>query len=163
MSSFKSSFTPPKTNTMKHVLLLSFLSMGILSVNSHSGKFENNFIESNSLSIGGSSESYSTGAQPEPESEKMLATVFRGQNDCRVELKDFVFDVQFNLVSATVYFSGTNFRGVETGYLTSKSLKPIKNLMARCVPGTMVIFDNVKVIGPDNLVRTIQGTSYMLK
>jgi len=148
---------------MKHVLLLSFLSMGILSVNSYPGNIENSFTESNSLSIGGSSESYNAGTQPEPESEKMLAATFRSQNDCRVELKDFVFDVQFNIVSATVYFSGTNFKNVEIGYINNKSLKPIKNLMARCAPGTMVIFDNVKVIGPDNLVRTIQGTSYMLK
>lgn len=148
---------------MKHVLLLSFLSMGILSVNSRPGNIGNSITESNSLSIGGSNESYNTGTQPEPESEKMLAATFRSQNDCRVELKDFVFDVEFNIVSATVYFSGTNFKNVEIGYINNKSLKPIKNLMARCAPGTMVVFDNVKVIGPDNLIRTIQGTSYMLR
>jgi hypothetical protein len=148
---------------MKHVLLLSFLSMGMLPVNSQLGNIENSFIEPGYLSVSGSSETINLGGQPEPESEKMLAVTFRSQNDCRVELKDFVFDVQFDLVSATVYFSGTNFRGVETGYITSKSLKPIKNLMARCMPGTMVVFDNVKVIGPDKQLRTIQGTSYMLK
>lgn len=144
---------------MKHVLLFSFLSMGILSVNSRTGNIES-LDKTCFLSVGNNNE---TGSQPEPESEKMLAVTFRSQNDCRVELKDFEFDVEFNLVSATVYFSGTNFRGVETGYITSKSLKPIKSLMARCAPGTMVIFDNVKVIGPDNKIRTIQGTSYMLK
>jgi hypothetical protein len=93
----------------------------------------------------------------------MLAVTFRSQDVCRAELKDFVFDIQFNIVSATVYFSGTNFRGVETGYITSSSLKPIRSMMARCAPGTMVVFDKVKVIGPDKDVRTIQGTSYMLK
>jgi hypothetical protein len=55
-----------------------------------------------------------------------------------------------------------NFRNAEKGFITSNSLKPIKNLMDRCVPGTIVIFDNVKVIGPDNEVRTIQGTSFYL-
>jgi hypothetical protein len=97
-----------------------------------------------------------------PENEKMPAVIFRAQDVCRAELKDFEFDVQFNVVSATVYFSGTNFRGVETGFINSNSLKPIRNLMARCAPGTMVIFDNVKVIGPDKLIRPIQGTSYLL-
>jgi hypothetical protein len=146
---------------MKHVLLLSFLSLGILPVNSQLANLENNFANENYLSLGGGS--YDANGQPAPESENMQAAIFRGQDVCRVELKDFEFEVEFKLVSATVYFSGTNFRGVETGYLTSKSLKPIKNLMARCAPGTMVVFDNVKVLGPDNVIRPIQGTSYMLK
>lgn len=34
--------------------------------------------------------------------------------------------------------------------------------MDRCAPGTMIIFDNVKVIGPDKEVRPIAGISYML-
>jgi hypothetical protein len=97
-----------------------------------------------------------------PENEKMLAVIFRRQDVCRAELKDFEFDVQYNVVSATVYFSGTNFRGVETGFINSNSLKPISNLMARCSAGTMVVFDNVKVIGPDKLIRPVQGTSYLL-
>lgn len=140
---------------MKHVLLLPFLSMAILPVNNKFGNAENNFIEPNVLSISSS--------QPDPDSEKMLAVTFRAQDVCRAELKDFPFDIQYNIVSATVYFSGTNFRGVETGFITSASLKPIKNLMARCAPGTVVIFDKVKVVGPDKEIRTIQGTSYMLR
>jgi hypothetical protein len=146
---------------MKHVLLFSFLSLGILPVNSQLGNYENNFTEPNCLSIGSDSES--AGTQPGNENEQMLAVTFRSQDVCRAELKDFVFDIQFNVVRATVYFSGTNFRNVETGYITSNSLKPIRSLMARCAPGSMVVFDKVKVIGPDKEIRTIQGTSYMLK
>jgi hypothetical protein len=101
-------------------------------------------------------------SQPSPENEKMLAVIFRAQDACRAELKDFEFDITYNVVSATVYFSGTNFKNVETGFINSNSLKPIRSLMARCAPGSMVVFDNVKVIGPDKLVRPIQGTSYLL-
>jgi hypothetical protein len=146
---------------MKHVLLFSFLSLGILPVNSQLGNYENNFTEPNCLSIG--SESAGTQSGIGNENEQMLAVTFRSQDVCRAELKDFVFDIQYNVVSATVYFSGTNFRNVETGYITSNSLKPIRSLMTRCAPGTMVVFDRVKVIGPDKEIRTIQGTSYMLK
>ncbi len=148
---------------MKHVLLFSFLSMGILPVNSQLGNEINSFTEPDCLSIGGPGES--TGTQPGKgnEHEQMPAVIFRSQDVCRAELKDFEFDIQYNVVSATVYFSGTNFRNVETGYITSNSLKPIRSLIARCAPGTMVIFDRVKVIGPDKEVRTIQGTSYLLK
>lgn len=148
---------------MKHVLLFSFLSMGILPVNSQLGNEINCFTGPDCLSIGGTSES--TGTQPGKgnEQEQMPAVIFRSQDVCRAELKDFEFDIHYQVVSATIYFSGTNFRNVETGYITSNSLKSIRSLMARCAPGTMVVFDRVKVIGPDKEVRTIQGTSYLLK
>jgi hypothetical protein len=34
--------------------------------------------------------------------------------------------------------------------------------MEKCVPGTSVIFDEVKVVGPDNAIRTIPGVSLVL-
>lgn len=102
-------------------------------------------------------------SQPSPENEKMRAVVFRAQDMCRAELKDFEFDIHYKVVSATVYFSGTNFRNTETGFINSNSLQPIRKLMDRCAGGTLVVFDNVKVMGPDNLLRTIPGTSYMLQ
>ena len=148
---------------MKHVLLFSLVSMGVLPVNSRLSAVPGNShlpgLFSSANDLGG----FNICAQPGQENENMPAVVFRSQDVCRAELKDFVFDIQFNIVSATVYFSGTNFRGVETGFITSNSLKPIRRLMARCAPGTMVVFDQVKAKGPDNLVRPIAGTSYMLK
>jgi len=92
----------------------------------------------------------------------MSAVEFKSQEFCRTELKDFDFDARFNIVKATVYFSGTNFKNAEQGTITSSSLKPIKNLMSRCAAGSIVIFDNVKVIGPDKEVCIIQGLTIML-
>lgn len=143
---------------MKHVLLLSFLSMGILPVNSQMADDVSNFVTTESLSV-----SSAAGTPGQADAEKMPAVIFRAQEVCRAELKDFEFDVHYKVVSATVYFSGTNFRMVETGYITSNSLKPIRNLMDRCAAGTMVVFDNVKVQGPDHVIRPIQGNSYLLK
>lgn len=92
-----------------------------------------------------------------------ISTVsFKNQDYCRAELKDFEFDAHFSIVSATVYFTGANFKTVEKGFLTSSSLKPVKNLMAKCLPGTIVVFDDVKVKGPDNEIRTIQGVTLTL-
>jgi hypothetical protein len=147
---------------MTQVILLSFLCIGMLPLNNQPGSDKVNMNIPVNSSIDDRN-GFNIGYQADPENEKMLAVTFRNQGFCRVELKDFVFDVTFNVVSATVYFSGTNFKNVETGYISSKDLKPIRKLMDRCAPGTMVVFDNVKVLGPDNLVRTIQGTSYMLK
>ena len=92
----------------------------------------------------------------------MSAAVFKAQEFCRAELKDFEFDIHYSVVSAVVYFYGANFKNAEKAAITSSSLKPIKTLMDRCIPGSIVIFDEVKVIGPDNKLRTIQGLSIVL-
>jgi hypothetical protein len=148
---------------MKQVILFSLLSLGILPVNNQMSLVARNIIATDLVTFkDDNSKGFNLFAQPSPENEKMLAVIFRAQDFCRAELKDFEFDVQFNVVSATVYFSGTNFTHVETGFIKSNSLKPIRSMMDRCAPGTLVIFDNVKVLGPDKVVRPIQGTSYLL-
>ncbi len=98
----------------------------------------------------------------QPGEHKMTAIEFKSQDYCRLEVPDFNFDAKFTLVSATVYFSGANFKGVETGYITSSSLKPVAALKARCIPGSIVVFDEVKVIGPDKELRVIPGKSFVL-
>lgn len=101
--------------------------------------------------------------QDSQEPGKMRCVIFKAQDYCRAEMPpDFEFEAQFKVVSATVYFSGGNFRNVEKGMINSNSLKPVKNLMDRCVPGTIVIFDDVKVEGPDKQVRPIPGLSLIL-
>ena len=74
----------------------------------------------------------------------------------------FDFDAHFTVLSATMYFSGANFNGVEKGSITSASLKPVSSLMKRCIPGSIVTFDDVKVKGPDGSERIIQGPGFIL-
>jgi hypothetical protein len=94
--------------------------------------------------------------------KKISCVEFKNQDYCRAELENFDFDAHFTVVSATVYFSGANFKNPEKGFITSNSLKPIKYLMTRCAPGSFVVFDEIKVKGPDNNVSTIQGLSLSL-
>lgn len=94
--------------------------------------------------------------------EKITSIAFKSQQYCRAEVKDFEYDARFSVVSATIYFSGANFKNVEKGTITSNNLEPVKKLMERCIPGSVVTFDDVKVIGPDNEVRTIAGTTFRL-
>ena len=149
---------------MKYFLLSSILSICILNVDDQLASIQKNT---------GSSAVYSEemnnpdqrrltfGDQPGP--GKMSAAEFKYQEYCRAELENFEFDAKFSIISATVYFSGANFKnGVEKGMITSSSLKPIEALKARCIPGTMVVFDDIKVVGPDKEVRTIQGLSLLL-
>jgi len=100
--------------------------------------------------------------QLETGNTRMRAAVFKAQDYCRAELKNFEFDARFDIVSAEVYFTGANFKNVEKASISSSSLQPIKEQMSRCVPGSVIIFDNVKVIGPDKTVRTIAGASIIL-
>ena len=148
---------------MKHLLLLPLLSVIILQGNSPFRYDKKNLDLPAHLSPAADrNEATGLSLQPEPGSEKMSAAAFRRHDFVYAELKDFDFDAHFDIVSVTVYFSGTNFRNTEQGIITSASLKPLNNMMSRCAPGSVVIFDNVKVKGPDKLVRPIKGLTIML-
>jgi hypothetical protein len=101
-------------------------------------------------------------AQSQTYSAKIPAAVFKAQEYCRAEVERFEFNAPFSIVSAVVYFSGANFQNTQKAVINGSSLKSIKHLMDRCGPGSIVIFDEVKVIGPDKLLRTITGLSLML-
>ncbi len=100
--------------------------------------------------------------QDPPSAARLRVVEFKAQDYCRAELKDFNFDARFVIVSADVYFSGANFSNVLLGHITSSSLAPIKPFMARCTVGSAVTFDNIKVKGPDNEIRSIDGVTYVL-
>jgi gliding motility-associated protein GldM len=92
---------------------------------------------------------------------RVAAVEFKNQNYCRAELENFDFDLKYSVVSAVVYFNGAGFSGVQQGTITSGDLGPLKALMAKCMPGSSVTFDNVKVSGPDG-TKTIEGRTVQL-
>jgi gliding motility-associated protein GldM len=92
---------------------------------------------------------------------RIQSVVFKNQQFCRADLENFDFDARFAVVSATIYFSGANFPGVQTATVTGGNLAGVTQL-AKCIPGTSVTFDNVKVKGPDGEVRTIPGPGFIL-
>lgn len=91
-----------------------------------------------------------------------IATVaFKNQQFCRADLENFDFDLKFTVVSATVYFSGAGFPSVAQGSISSGSLGSISAQLQRCVPGSVVSFENIKVSGPGG-TRSIEGRSFAL-
>jgi gliding motility-associated protein GldM len=88
---------------------------------------------------------------------RIQSVVFKNQQFVRADLENFDFDARFTVVSATVYFAGTNFPSVQSASISGGNLGSLSAQLAKCVPGTSVIFDNVKVQGPDGVVRTIQN------
>jgi len=93
---------------------------------------------------------------------RMQSVVFKNQQFCRADLENFDFDARFNVVSATVYFSGANFPSVQPATITGGSLAGLSTQLAKCIPGTSITFDNVKVEGPDGVVRSIPGPGFIL-
>lgn len=93
---------------------------------------------------------------------RIQSVVFKNQQFCRAELEGFDFDAHFNVVSATVYFSGANFANVQTAVINGGSLSSLSGQLSKCIPGTSVNFDNVKVQGPDGVVRVITPAGFIL-
>ncbi len=93
---------------------------------------------------------------------RIQSVVFKNQNFARADLENFDFDAHFNIVSATIYFSGANFANVQSAEIHGGSLDGVKAQLQRCIPGTSVTFDNVKVQGPDGVVRSIPGPGFIL-
>ncbi len=93
---------------------------------------------------------------------RVQSVVFKNQQFCRADLENFDFDAHFNVISATVYFSGANFPNVQQATINGPNLASIQSQLSRCIPGTSVTFDNVKVKGPDGKERVIQGPGFIL-
>ena len=93
---------------------------------------------------------------------RMLSIDFKSQQFCRADMGvDFIYDVRYSVVSATVYFSGANFPNVVTASITGNSLANLNTNIQRCGPGSVVSFDNIKVSGPDG-TRIIEPKSFAL-
>jgi gliding motility-associated protein GldM len=88
---------------------------------------------------------------------KMQAVVFRSQQFVRADLENFDFEAKFNVTGATIYFTNPGDRNVKQVSITSGSLGAASEYMKTLVPGSTVIFDNIRVVGPDGQPRTIQN------
>ena len=88
---------------------------------------------------------------------KMQSVVFKSQPYVRADLEQFDFAASFQVVGATMYFTGPQFRNTVSVNLTSGNMAPAKQYIDMCGPGSAIIFDNIKVVGPDKQPRTIQN------
>jgi gliding motility-associated protein GldM len=93
---------------------------------------------------------------------RIQSVVFKNQQYARAELKGFDFDYRYSIVSATVYFSGANFPSTQSASISGGSLAGIQSQLAKCIPGTSVNFDNVRVQGPGGPVISIPGPGFIL-
>ena len=92
---------------------------------------------------------------------RIPTVAFKNQQYCRAELENFDFDAKYNVVSATVYFSGAGFPNPASATLNGNNLGSLSSFLQRCQPGSVVTFENIRVQGPDG-ARNIDGRSFAL-
>lgn len=93
---------------------------------------------------------------------RVQSVVFKNQRFARADLRDFIYDYHYNIISATVYFSGANFNNVQQATISGGNLSSLESYLSRCIPGTSVNFDNVRVQGPGGPVKSIPGAGFIL-
>jgi hypothetical protein len=86
-------------------------------------------------------------------SRRIEASVFSLQTGLKCVLPDFLHEDDYKVISATVYFSGTNFKDVAVATITN-SFNSMQPLLDKCDVGTVITFDNVKVQGPTGIMTT---------
>jgi gliding motility-associated protein GldM len=96
---------------------------------------------------------------------RIPANVFKAQMGIRADLKDFVFEgVKYDVVSYTFYATGAGFMespGVKPG-VRGFSFEPVQDILNRCRPGTTVVLDEIKAVGPDGTTRKLPTIAFNL-
>jgi hypothetical protein len=98
---------------------------------------------------------------------RIAANFFKAQKSLYADLENFVFEgVEFEVVGYTFYATDSaafkEFPAVRVVTNAGGSFEPIKELIAKCSPGTIVVFDEIKVIGSDKLTRKIPTIAFNL-
>lgn len=95
---------------------------------------------------------------------RIPANVFKAQRGIRAELENFVFEgVSFTVTGYTFYATGAGFpdAGVKPG-IRSNTFDAVQDLMNRCKPGTTVVLDEIKAVGPGGNTRTLPTMAFNL-
>lgn len=95
---------------------------------------------------------------------RIPANVFKAQQGIRADLKDFVFEgVTFTVTGYTMVCVGAGFEnaGVAPG-VQGNSFGPVQNLLQKCRPGTTVVIDEIKAVGPGGNTRKLQAMAFNL-
>lgn len=96
----------------------------------------------------------------------MAPNVFRVQKGVAAELQDFIFEgVKYEVTAFTMYCTGKGFEEpgiaeVSGAYFNADA----QSLMRKCVAGTTVVIDEIKVRGPGGVVKQLdQNISFTLQ
>jgi gliding motility-associated protein GldM len=99
------------------------------------------------------------------EGGRVAANLIKAQQGVRADLRDFVFEgVKFDILGFTVYATGAGF-GEQPGispnggaYFNGDS----KRILDKCRPGTTLVIDEIKAVGPGGGTRKLQPLVFNL-
>jgi hypothetical protein len=99
------------------------------------------------------------------EGGRVAANVIKSQQGVRADLRDFVFEgVKFDVIGFTVYATGAGFTdqpGISPNagaYFNADS----KRILDKLRPGSTLIIDEIKVVGPGGGTRKLQPLAFNL-
>lgn len=95
---------------------------------------------------------------------RIQANVFKAQQGIRAELENFVFEgVTFTVTGYTFYATGAGFPdpGIRPG-VGGNSFGPVQDLIQRCRPGTTIVLDEIKAVGPGGNTRKLPTIAFNL-
>lgn len=75
------------------------------------------------------------------------------------QLKEIMVSNGFTFKSAVVYYWHPNVQTIYYQHIAGDTLKLLDSLLAKCIPGSKLIFDNVKVFHPNGKEYFIAGPS----
>jgi hypothetical protein len=98
---------------------------------------------------------------------RIAANFFKAQKTLYADLENFVFEgVDFEVVGYTFYATDSaafkEYPGVKVVSNAGGSFEPVKDLIARCQPGTTIVLDEIKVKGPDDQYRKLPAIAFNL-
>jgi N-acetylmuramoyl-L-alanine amidase len=97
----------------------------------------------------------------EETSEKVHLNNFAGTlitPDILLKSRSLICDnVNYRIKDAQLYFSGKGFDNVVMVQLVSGDLNPAKPYLDKCMPGSAITFDNVRIISEDSHIKKAEG------
>lgn len=98
---------------------------------------------------------------------RIPANVFKSQMGLRAELENFDFTgIEYEVVGYTFYVTDEGaFKdnpGIRVVSNARGSFEPVKDLIAKCQPGTTIVIDEIKVKGPDDQYRKLPTIAFNL-
>jgi hypothetical protein len=95
--------------------------------------------------------------------EKIACVAFKSQTHVRCIIENFNYDVSdLKITGYIAYFTGAAFDEPSFRVVQGNSFAPVADLINRCVPGSIVLIDDVIVEMPDGSTRNIGGVVFNL-
>ncbi|HVZ57455.1 MAG TPA: gliding motility protein GldM [Chitinophagaceae bacterium] len=98
------------------------------------------------------------------ESGDVPASYFKSQAGVRALVKNFFYETQFNVTGFRITGDGEGFAdGIEEKINTGAAWKEAQSVINKCRPGSYIVIDNIRAVGPDGRSRKLSPLVFNLK